>query len=372
MQNEQSEILIVGGSLAGLTFALACARRGMPVRIIERSLGHLRGGDSLTVDLNILKAVVGFDPRSAPALQVVPAYRDLTTWSALYGWLRDRAADTPGIIIEQGRSVALVADDHEQPTVTLDDGNIRTGRAVIGADGYRSMIRRVISPEAPFAQYAGYLVWRGLVDERLLSRPVAWPSDGGLWIDFIGGYRLVAATLPGQDGSLEPGKRQITFAWFDSHQEALLRDTGCLTEDGSIVGTLARGMIDPAVREALLAKVHSVWPPTWAEAVKKGITVNNVLSGAPIAEYRPERLARGRLAVIGDAAHVVSPMTGRGYLTGVEDAEILGQSLADTQHFRDVPAALANYESARLPYVRGLVAHSIRISGDFRQYAARA
>jgi len=131
-------------------------------------------------------------------------------------------------------------------------------------------------------------------------------------------------------------------------------------------------MIDPAVREALLAKVHSVWPPTWAEAVKKGITVNNVLSGAPIAEYRPERLARGRLAVIGDAAHVVSPMTGRGYLTGVEDAEILGQSLADTQHFRDVPAALANYESARLPYVRGLVAHSIRISGDFRQYAARA
>jgi len=372
MQNEQSEILVVGGSLAGLTFALACAKRGMPVRIIERSAGHMHGGDSLSVDQNILKAVVGFDPRSAPALKVVPAYRDLTTWSALYGWLHDRALDTPGIVIEEGMSVALVDDHHHQPTVTLDDGTVRTGRAIIGADGYRSLVRRAISPEAPFAQYAGYLVWRGLVDERLLSRPVAWPSDGGLWIDFIGGYRLVAAALPGQDGSLEPGKRQITFAWFDSHQEALLRTTGCLTEDGSIVGTLARRMIDPNVREALLEKVHSVWPQTWAEAVTKGITIDNVLSGSPIAEYRPERLARGRLAVIGDAAHVVSPMTGRGYLTGVEDAEILGQSLADIRYDGDVSAAVAAYGSARLPYVRGLVTHSIRISGEFRQYAAGA
>lgn len=373
MQSEQSEVLVIGGSLAGLTFALACGTRGIPVRIIERTAGHVQGGDSLSVDLNALKAVTGFDPRSAPVLPVVPAYRELTTWNALYRWLHDRASSTSGISIEEGMGVSAVNDEHSQPLIVLEDGSTRTGRAVIGADGYRSLIRRSISPEAPYAQYAGYLVWRGLVDERLLSKPVAWPSDGGLWIDFVAGYRLVAAVLPGRDGSLEPGTRQITFAWFDAHQETLLRSTGSLTEEGSIVGTLARGMIDASIREKLLTAIPSVWPAVWAEAVEAGIAGDKLLSGAPIAEYLPERLARGRIAIIGDAAHTVSPMTGRGYLIGVEDAGALAQALAD--HGGDAPGiskALSNYESSRLPYARGLVSHSRQISCEYVQYAAKS
>lgn len=371
MQTEQSEILVIGGSLAGLTFALACATRGMRVRIIERSTGHVQGGDSLSVDLNAVRAVTGFDPRHAPALPVVPAYRDLTTWNALYRWLHDRASRTSGISIEEGMSVSAVNDEQSRPFVTLEDGSTRAGRAIIGADGYRSLIRRAVSPEAPYAQYAGYLVWRGLVDERLLSQPVAWPSNGGLWIEFVAGYRLVAAVLPGRDGSLEPGSRQITFAWFDAHQEVLLRDTGCLTRSGSIVGTLPRGMIDASVRKTLLEAIPSVWPAIWAEAVEAGIAGENLLSGAPIAEYRPERLARGRIALIGDAAHTVSPMTGRGYLTGVEDAGALAQALADLGDEENaVVRALSIYESSRLPYVKGLVSLSCRISDDYRKYAS--
>lgn len=363
------EILVIGGSLTGLTFALACAKHGMPVRIIERSTGHVKGGDSLSVDLDLVKTVVGFDPRSKPILPVVPAYRELSTWNALYLWLRDRAANKPGIRIEEGLSVLAVDDEKDQPTVSLDDGSIRTGRAIIGADGYRSLIRRAISPDVPFAKYSGYLVWRGLVDERLLTRPVAWPSDGGLWIEFASGYRLVAAALPGRDGALEPGRRQITFAWFDAHREALLRTNGCLTDDGSIVGTLARGMIDASSREQLLALIPSVWPAMWAEAVATGISSDNILSGSPIAEYWPMRLARGRLAIIGDAAHVVSPMTGRGYLTGVEDAGRLAQALAENAD-QDITTKLSTYASSRLSFVRGLVSHSRQISQEYLRYVA--
>ncbi|HEE4993849.1 TPA: FAD-dependent monooxygenase [Klebsiella pneumoniae] len=364
-----SEITIIGGSLAGLTLALACARRNVPVRIIERTTGHVHGGDSLSIDLDVVAATVGYDPRAQPVLPVVPAYRELTTWPALYAWLRDRVAATPGIVVEEGRAVASLMDLGDCARVTFADGSERIAAAVIGADGYRSVVRRAIAPDDPFARYAGYLVWRGLIEERALTHPVPWPSDGGLWIEFVEGYRLVAAALPGRDGSLEAGRRQITFAWFDAHRDELLRRTGCLTGDDHIVGTLGRGTIDGALRQELAAVAPRIWPAEWAEAVVAGVSSTGVLSGAPISEYRPSRLARGALAVVGDAAHVVSPMTGRGYLTGVEDAAVLARILACRESSEPIATALARYEAARLPYVRGLVTHSSRISAEYRRYA---
>lgn len=371
MTTSNSQIVIVGGSLAGLTLALACAARGLPVRVVERSTGHLQGGDSLSVDLAAIAATTGHDPRAMPALPVVPAYRDrhLTTWPALYGWLHDRAVQAPGIALEEGKTVTSVADLGAQAEVTFSDGTRLLADAVIGADGYHSVVRRALAPSAPFARYAGYVVWRGLIEEQSLKHPVPWPSEGGLWIEFVQGYRLVAAMLPGRDGSLEVGRRQVTFAWFDAHQDELLRRTGCLTEDGHIVGTLGRGKIEQKVRKELVALAPQLWPKTWAEAVIAGVHSQSALSGAPIAEYQPERLAMGPLAIIGDAAHVVSPMTGRGFATAVEDAAVLAKALADGAGAEPLSAALSQYEAARLPFIRGLVRQSRQISADYLRIA---
>jgi len=305
-------------------------------------------------------------------LPVVPAYldRDLTTWPALYGWLYDHAAGTPGITLEADKDVTSVTQLGDRAQLFFADGTQRVADAVIGADGYRSTVRRAMAPDAPLARYAGYLVWRGLVDEQALKRPVPWPSNGGLWIEFVDGYRLVAAVLPGRDGSLEIGRRQITFAWFDVHRGELLRRTNRLTADGHIAGTLDRGTIDADVRAELLALVPRLWPQPWTEAVAVGVRCADALSGAPIAEYRPERLAVGALAIVGDAAHVVSPMTGRGFATGVEDAAVLARLLANRRADEPVSAALARYEAARLPFVRALVTHSRRLSADYLRYAA--
>lgn len=371
MNAPHSQIVIVGGSLAGLTLAMACASRGVPVHVVERSARRVQGGDSLSVDLAALAATVGHDPRLHPVLPVVPAYRDrhLTTWPALYSWLHDRAAETPGILIEEAKSVTSVANVGDRAQLLFSDGTEMVADAVIGADGYHSTVRQAIAPGAPLARHAGYVVWRGLIDEQVLGRPIPFPSTGGLWIEFVEGYRLVAAVLPGRDGSLEVGHRQVTFAWFDVHREALLRRTNRLTADGYLVGTLGRGTIDTEVREELLALVPRLWPATWAEAVGVGIRSTDVLSGAPIAEYEPSRLSAGRLAIVGDAAHVVSPMTGRGFATGVEDAAVLSRLLADQHVGEPVSAALARYEAARLPFVRALVNHSRRISADYLRYA---
>ncbi len=276
---------------------------------------------------------------------MVPAYRDrhLTTWPALYGWLRDRVNETPGIVLQEGKSVAYVRRLDNQAELSFEDGTQLMADAVIGADGYHSVVRRAMAPETPFARYAGYLVWRGLVDEQTLTKPVPWPSNGGLWIEFVQGYRLVAAVLPGRDGSTEVGKRQITFAWFDAHRGELLRSMNRLRANGDLVGTLGRSSIDTDLRDELVAKIPELWPEMWAEAVTVGVKSKDSLSGAPIAEYLPGRLADGPLALVGGAAHVVSPMTGSGFATGVDDAAVLARLLAQRSANEPVAAALQHY-----------------------------
>lgn len=372
MSSAHQDIVIVGASLAGLSFAIACATRGVPVRVVERTVRKVHGGDNLSVDLAAIAKTVGCDPRSEPKLPVVHAYRDrhLTSWPALYRWLRDRAGEAPGITLDENRTVVSVESANDKAILSFSDGTSAQADAVIGADGYRSTVRRAIAPEQPLARYAGYIVWRGLIEESALSGPVRWPSNGGLWIEYERGYRLVAAVLPGRDGSLEPGQRQVTFAWFDTRREELLRRTHCLTGDGHVVGTLGAEAIDAEVRDELAALVPRLWPETWVEAVGVGVRLPNAMRGAPIAEYRPERLASGPVAIIGDAAHVLSPMTGSGYASGVEDAALLSTLLSQADRSEPLAALLKRYENARLPYLRGLVAHSRSLSAEFLRYAA--
>lgn len=368
--SSQPHIVIVGGSLAGLTLALACASRGIPVHVVERAAQRVDGGDSLSVSLAAIAATTGHDPRVHPMLPVVPAYRDrhLTTWPALYAWLRGRALENPGIVLEEGKTVTSGHNRDSGAELFFSDGTQMLADAVIGADGYHSVVRRALVPEAPYARYAGYVVWRGLVEEQALTRPISWPSSGGLWIDFEQGYRLVAAVLPGRDGSVEIGSRQVTFAWFDAHREDLLRSTNRLTAEGYLVGTLGRGRIGADVRAELLAMAPKLWPATWAEAVAVGVQ-SPTLSGAPIAEYLPEKLAVGSLALVGDAGHVVSPMTGSGFATAVDDAAVLARVLVERTASEPVSAALQRYQDARLPYVRALVSHSRRLSSEYVQHA---
>lgn len=303
----------------------------------------MQGGDSLSVSLAAIAAATGHDPRHSPRLPVVPAYRDrhLTTWPALYAWLRDRANETPGITLEDGRSVMSVSPLDDGAELEFADGTGLLADAVICADGYHSVVRKAVRPDVPLARYAGYLVWSGLVEEKTPTQPVQWPADGGLWIDVAQGYRLVAAVLPGRDGSIDVGQRQITFAWFDVHHDDVLRNTGCLTQDGHLVGTLGRGSIDADVRAELVALVPELWPGMWVEAVTVGLQSTGVLSGAPIADYLPATLSLGCMALVGDAAHVVSPMA----------------------------AALHRHQAERLPYVRGLVTHSHRLSAEYVRHA---
>lgn len=204
-----------------------------------------------------------------------------------------------------------------------------------------------------------------------MDRNTRWASEEETF-GFIDrhGYRPIAYPVPGVDGSVQAGERQISFAWYDVHRDGLLRETGCLSADGQVLGTLAGKSIDDALRLELLNIAHRTWPEPWRAIVEYAIG-NPLLFGTPICEYYPNRLIQGRVALLGDAAHVASPMTGRGFSTGVEDAEALARAFRTRSRKLTDLNALALYERERLPAAQALARSSQRVSAEYRAVARR-
>ena len=112
-----------------------------------------------------------------------------------------------------------------------------------------------------------------------------------------------------------------------------------------------------------LARAAKRWPRPWRDAIRLSIAKRQVL-GTPIAEYVPLRLASGRLAIVGNAAHVPTPMTGKGFDASVCDAEVLARMLREATP-DDVAASLGKYESTRLGDVQRLVRSGKQFSRSF-------
>jgi 2-polyprenyl-6-methoxyphenol hydroxylase-like FAD-dependent oxidoreductase len=91
--------------------------------------------------------------------------------------------------------------------------------------------------------------------------------------------------------------------------------------------------------------------------------------GTPIIEYRPRRLAAGRIALAGDAAHAASPMVGGGFRQGLQDVLALTRTLTGVRSAAAVPAALARYQDLRL---RAAVAHVANSEQETAAYLAHA
>jgi 2-polyprenyl-6-methoxyphenol hydroxylase-like FAD-dependent oxidoreductase len=78
------------------------------------------------------------------------------------------------------------------------------------------------------------------------------------------------------------------------------------------------------------------------------------VAGFPVAEYLPSRLVRDRVVLVGDAAHVATPMTGAGFENALLDVAALAADLRGAPG-PDVPAALGRYQQERLPRAQALV-----------------
>ena len=235
-------VAIIGGSLAGLAAGIGLARRGMPVQIFEQNSGEERGGTALGVDRGLITETTGVDARVDGVTQALPVidegYREVSTWLAIYRWLRAVADVTKGLSLNESARVDLVSSDTH--SAHLSGPQVEASADVlIGADGYRSLVRRVVSPTRPFAPYGEFLLWRALVEESWLSKQtLARDSLGGGRSPHPEAARLVVYRVPGPNGETSAGKRSITLAWYDASRTQWLRDRGYLVGD-EVMGRLS-------------------------------------------------------------------------------------------------------------------------------------
>src|SRR5580658_1121157 len=351
-------ILVVGGSLVGLSVALAASKKGGHVTVFEKSSGHQVLGGGLGINVPLLQRVTGSS--SAPPVCAGPD-RDTTACHLLRDWLTSQCLGIPGLQVISGAEVADIAADAQGAYVTTIDGRQWAGDVVVGADGVYSLVRRFVEDAPPTARYAGYILWRALVREEDLAGTTELPGlHEPSREHFSEHYRLVTYLVPGQTGDTRVGHRRLNLVWYDPAREFLLRSHGLLDSD-SVLGSLGASELPSEVSQELIIKAEHAWPPPWNSALRFALD-HHLVYGTPVAEYLPKRLVSGRIALAGDAAHAATPMVGGGFRMGLLDAAQLANSLLSTP---DIQSNLRGYERSRLGPAIEHVRRSLRSSRTY-------
>lgn len=358
--------VVVGGSMGGLFAALLLRRAGWRVDVFERIGGELAGrGAGIVTHPELFQALVRAGLPLDPSTLGVPVQgrrvfaRDgriagelaldqvLTSWGRLYAVLR---AALPSDAYHHGKALERVEADADGATACFTDGETIRADLLIGADGLFSTVRTQFAPAAG-PHYAGYVAWRGLVEEAALSPATRDALCDHFAFCLPSGEQMLGYPVAGADESTAPGQRRYNFVWYrpaaaGAALSALLTDIDGERQPLSIPPNRIR----PAVVAAMRADAERLLAPQFAEVVRR--TPQPFLQAILDLESPRMVLAR-RVVVLGDAAFVARPHVGMGVTKAAGDAAALAAALAG--HPGDLDAALAAFESARLPFGEAVV-----------------
>ena len=362
----QRRAIIVGGSLGGLFAANLLIRNGWQVKVFERVPEALAGrGAGIVTHPELLEALAAAGVKVDESLGVqVPARvtlnRDgsidsekelpqlLTAWSKMYHVLHSAF---PAEFYHSGRSVRVVENLADHARVVLDDDSVHEADLVVAADGFRSAIRQQMLPEVAL-QYAGYVAWRGLVDEGQLSVEARQALFNRFAFCLPPHEQMLGYPVAGAQNSTEQGERRYNFVWYRATREdtdlvsMLTDDTGKCWSNG-IPPTLIR----QEVLETMRTAAHDLLAPAFAEVVDN--TQQPLFQ--PIYDLEVPRMNEGRIALLGDAAFVARPHCGMGVAKAAGDAVALVAALAQDI---PVPEALARYSEQRTAFGTAIVQHA--------------
>ncbi|MBP0633009.1 MULTISPECIES: FAD binding domain-containing protein [unclassified Cupriavidus] len=363
-QPSPRKAIVIGGSVGGLFAANLLSRAGWEVEIFERTPEALTGrgagivthpelfealaaagvtvDDSIGVSVNTRVTLA----RDGSAVSDRELPQTLTAWGKMYEVLGKAFAGK----YRTSANVTGVATHPDHAEVTLQDGSKHRADMVIAADGFRSGVREHLLPSAQL-EYAGYIAWRGLVDETGLT-----PATHGAIFDKFAfclppREQILGYPVAGDRNSTAPGERRFNFVWYRATCEDELAD---LLTDAQ--GKCWSSGIPPAlIRADVLADMESaaaeLLAPQFAEVVAR--TPQPLFQ--PIYDLTVSRMSFGRIALLGDAAFVARPHCGMGVTKAAGDAIALVRAL-DTS--ATVEAGLETYSAERVQVGQAIVEHA--------------
>lgn len=316
-------VLVVGAGIAGLAVVRALRGSGARIDVVERETAPhevgagiflpgnaVRGLRALGLDRTVAERAVRIerqrisDHRGRVLFEVdtsslwpddVPTLA--TSRATVHAALLDDLGDT---VVRWGSSPVTVVRDGPGVDVTFTDGTSGRYDLVIGADGAHSAVRRLVFGDVGL-RATGVHAWRLVVPRR--SAEPAWSVRLGQGASFL--------TIPVSE--------DLDYCYLDVN-------------------------VDVAGSGATLAEVAARFDGA-ARAVTDGAAVRHT---GPIEEVSLGYWSRGRVLLVGDAAHATPPSLAQGAAMAMEDALVLGELL---RTIPSVPAALREYERRRRPRV---------------------
>jgi 2-polyprenyl-6-methoxyphenol hydroxylase-like FAD-dependent oxidoreductase len=338
--------VVVGGSMAGMLAGNMLIRQGWAVDILERTREGLeargagivpqrsllvaleRAGVTVRPDIGIrVTKRVAYD-RAGVAFATHPYDQYSTSWSLLYNLLRDAL---PPQYFHPGRNVSEIVQGSDSATAILDDGKKFEGDLLIGADGMRSVVRRALFPEVE-PRYVGYLAWRGMLEERHATAEFVEHCFSSLNFSFPKGEELIGYPVAGQNGSVDVGQRRFNIMWYRPISPgAELRDMFTGTDGVHYEHGVPPSLVRPELVTAMKEEAHRLFPPVFANVIARmeGMFVQ------AIYDLESDLMARGRVAMIGDAAFVARPHCGAGVSKAADDAASLADALRANGRIED-------------------------------------
>jgi 2-polyprenyl-6-methoxyphenol hydroxylase-like FAD-dependent oxidoreductase len=335
---------VVGGGIAGLASAVSLAQAGWQVSVLERApeFGEVGAGIAITGNgMTALEAIGAAGPVRAAGYQTVtagyqgpdgrwlmripdvPSLRKVIT---IWGLHRQRlhaavleAARAAGVELVNGAEVSDVHPGDPRGGSarvtwgTGEEAHRRTSDLVVAADGVRSTVRAQLFPGAP-ARYSGSTCWRAVIPDTSTDAPLV-----EVW-----GPKTEFGFLRVSDGEL---------TWFGYFRHP---------EGASFGDELA------AARDRF-----ADWSPQ-IRAIIAATTADQLMRHD--VYYLPRGLhtyIRGRVVMVGDAAHAALPTVGGGASTALEDGVCVGRLIgAPVRDGADLGSALAAFDQARRPRCR--------------------
>jgi 2,6-dihydroxypyridine 3-monooxygenase len=349
-------VIVMGGSLGGLTAALLLRDAGCDVHVYERSRRPLMGrGVGIVVhpatirylaersDCDVLGLTaparwVRYLDRSGAVAHESPSRFRFTSYFALYRELLARLASDR---YHLGGEVVGFEHDTDGVTVHLAERPSRRCDLLVCADGIHSTARRLLLPEVGRA-YAGYVAWRGTVVEAELPPESLECLHGAITYFVMPSSHILAYPIPSVEGETEPGRRYTNWVWYRNVGAGELDELMTARDGARAAASLAPGTIRQRHVRELRATAEDVLPQPLAEMVRK--TAEPFVQ--VVFDVDVPRMAFGRVCLIGDAAFALRPHAAAGTAKAAEDAWTLEEALR--RHDFDVVATLPAWEPGQL------------------------
>jgi salicylate hydroxylase len=337
-------IAIVGGGLAGLAAARALATVGIAAQVFEQApaLGEI--GAAVNVSPQAVKALqaIGLGDKVAAVGHSSPGiytrnmltgefleFNDRIKTAARYGApyytfhradLLDAIASTlDHSAIHLGHRLTAIEERNDRIVLAFDNGARVEAEYVIAADGVRSVIRRALyGDDNP--TYTGQMVWRALLNASDVPAELIEPTGHVQW---VGPGRHLIAYLIRRGKLLNIVTQQDTDKWVEE-------------------GWSTRG--DPD-------EMRASFPNSEPRLDKLLSLVTACSKWGLFTRPLTQNWGRGRIQLIGDAAHAMLPNAGQGACQAFEDSYILGRWL---QASADPVEGFANFRRVRIPRVHGV------------------